>query len=360
MPVSNKFDFKKLKSIFFFSLIVIFGVTSLYIIGPFSYPIFWAAILAVTFRPMYLAIHRHLKNRSLSAGLTVMATVLIIFIPLFILATIVINESVILYNHVTEGGFFVKLEQGADQLRTLPHIGQYIGPQLETTLSNWQVYATDVAKDVSTYLAKNLGNIIQVPLYFLLMFAIMLYALFYFLKDGKRFLQRLMHLSPLGDEYETMLYDRFTSTARATLKGTFIVGAVQGTLGGLLFWAVGIEGAFVWGFIMTFLSVIPTGGAAIVWLPAGIIMLALGNIWQGVAILLIGTLVISLIDNLLRPPLVGRDTQMHPLLVLLSTLGGISIFGLSGFIIGPVIVALFLSVMAIYDHYYQRELNNNG
>jgi predicted PurR-regulated permease PerM len=187
----------------------------------------------------------------------------------------------------------------------------------------------------------------------------MIYTLFFFLKDGKRMLTRLMHLCPLGDVYEEMLYQRFTSTARATLKGTIIIGTIQGTLGGILFAITGIEGALIWGILMILLSLIPGIGSAIIWLPAGIIMLGLGNIWQGVTILAVGMFVISLIDNILRPALVGKDTQMHPILILFSTLGGIAFFGISGFIIGPVITALFLAVVSIYEHYYKRELQDN-
>lgn len=171
-------------------------------------------------------------------------------------------------------------------------------------------------------------------------------------------LHRLMHLSPLGDKYETMLYDKFTSTTRATLKSTLIVGGIQGFLSGLLFWITGIEGAFVWGVIMVIIAIIPAIGTPVVLVPAAIIMLALGNVWQGIA-LLAGAVIISVLDNLLRPPLVGKDIQMHPLVVFFATLGGLIIFGISGFVIGPIIAALYISIMSIYDHYYKNELSKN-
>ena len=163
----------------------------------------------------------------------------------------------------------------------------------------------------------------------------------------------------VGEKKEQMLFDRFTSTARATLKSTFIIGGIQGLLGGIVFWITGIQGALVWGVVMGALSVLPAVGAFMVWLPAGLITLALGNIWQGVTILLMGFLVIISIDNFLRPPLVGRDTQMHPLVVLFSTLGGLVIFGVSGFVIGPIIAALYISIISIYNDYYKSELGSN-
>ena len=186
-----------------------------------------------------------------------------------------------------------------------------------------------------------------------------IYSLYFFFKDGPKILSRIMHLSPLGDQYEKMLYERFTSTARATLKGTFIVGSIQGIIGGILFWLTGVEGALIWGVIMIALSLIPGIGSFLIWMPTGIIMLALGNLWQGLTILLVGAFIISTIDNLIRPPLVGKDIQMHPLIVLFSTLGGIFLFGISGFVIGPVLAALFIAVMSIYEEHYKRELNDN-
>lgn len=193
---------------------------------------------------------------------------------------------------------------------------------------------------------------------FVFMLFIMFYTLFFFFKDGPRLLKYLMRVSPLGDKYEAMLYEKFTSTARATLKSTLIVGGLQGTLGGIFFWIAGVEGALVWGIIMIALSVIPAIGSFIIWLPTGIIMLALGNIWQGLLIL-IGGMFISIIDNIIRPPLVGKDTQMHPLIVLFTTLGGIFLFGISGFVIGPIIASLFLAIISIYNFYYRGELDSN-
>jgi predicted PurR-regulated permease PerM len=168
-----------------------------------------------------------------------------------------------------------------------------------------------------------------------------------------------MHLCPLGDRYEQKLYDRFTSTARATIKGNLILGAIQGGLGVILFTLTGVPGALIWGVIMMLFCVIPGLGSFIVWFPAGLITILAGNTWQGIIILLVGALIISTIDNFLRPVLVGKDIQMHPLLVLFSTLGGIVVFGASGFIIGPIIAALFMAFWDMYEGYYHEELNHN-
>lgn len=355
MPVKNKMDFKKVQTLFFFAMIIIFAIAVLYIFQPFFYPIFWAAVLAIMFYPVYLYLERFIKIPSLSAVITLLMVIALVFIPLFVIGVLLINESALLYSRLAESNLFGNVQNLTTNLNHLP----YIGPYIDTAGLEGSTYATNAAKSISLFLFNNIKDITQNSIQFILLFFVMIYTLFFFLKDGKRMLSRLMHLCPLGDVYEEMLYKRFTSTARATLKGTIIIGIIQGTLGGILFALTGIEGALIWGILMILLSLIPGIGSAIIWLPAGIIMLALGNIWQGITILAVGIFVISLIDNIMRPALVGKDTQMHPILILFSTLGGIALFGISGFIIGPVITALFLAVVSIYEHYYKKELQDN-
>ena len=163
----------------------------------------------------------------------------------------------------------------------------------------------------------------------------MLYTLFYFIRDGEKFLGKAVRVFSLGQEREKVLYERFVADGRATLKVTLIIGGIQGTLGGLIFWLTGIEGPLMWGIVMIFTAIVPVVGCSIIWVPAGVIMMITGHFLKGVIILTFGVLVISMVDHFLRPILIGRDVQMHPLMVFLSTLGGLSLFGFSGFIIGP-------------------------
>jgi len=350
---TNKISFGKMRSIFFFGLIILLTISILYLIRPFFYPIFWAAVIAVMFFPIYSWILKHLKREKLSSAITLVLVLIVIFIPLTILSALLVNESISLYNKVSRSGIFQNPQGVSVWIEKTP-----FAPYVDQIRNEWTAYATKAAQWLSQFLFTNVRNVAVGSTRFLIMSFVMLYALYYFLKDGARMLKRLMHLSPLGDEYEKLLYFRFTSTARATLKSTLIVGGVQGTLAGILFWITGIEGAFVWGVIMVIMAIIPAIGPAIVLIPAGIIMLAFGNIWQGVA-LLIGAIIISFVDNLLRPPLVGKDTQMHPLVVFFATLGGLIIFGISGFVIGPIVAALYISIISIYEHYYKNELQNN-
>ncbi|MBT4120427.1 MAG: AI-2E family transporter [Candidatus Magasanikbacteria bacterium] len=350
----NKLSFTKMRSSFFFGLIIILTISILYIFKPFIYPIFWAAVIAMMFYPIFSWLNRYMKAPNLSAFIVLILVIVTIFLPLVLLSSLLVNESVDLYQSVSKWDLSDQVQDVSIWVEKTS-----FAPYIEKAQTEWANYAANTAKSVSVFLFNNIKSVTQNSLRFIFMMFIMLYTLFYFLKDGEKMLKRLMHLSPLGDKYEKMLYEKFRSASRATLKGTFIIGSIQGILGGILFWATGIEGAFIWGIIMVALSIIPAIGSVIIWFPAGIIMLIIGNIWQGVVILVIGTLVISMIDNLLRPPMVGKDIQMHPLLVLFSTLGGILIFGISGFIIGPILAALFVAIMTIYDHHYRNELQNN-
>lgn len=346
--------FATIRAIFFLTMVALLSVAILYIFKPFLFPIFWAAIIAIMFYPWYKHLYTKTKHASLSALLMLLIVVLILFIPLSILAALVVNQTVTMYTLISERNLAADIDTITRWLSNSPL--QPYAEQLKQELPN---SISTISRTVTSTIIDLIKSATQNTARFVFMLFLMLYALYYFFKDGARMLKRLMHLSPLGDNYEGMLFTRFTSVVRATLKGTVIIGSIQGFLGGMLFWVTGIEGALIWGVIMALLSFIPSVGSFLVWLPAGLITLALGNIWQGVAILTVGTFVISTIDNILRPPLVGKDIEMHPLLVLFSTLGGIILFGISGFIIGPIIAALYLAVMSIYDHYYSHELSKN-
>lgn len=343
-----------MRSIFFFSLVAFFLLAFLYLIRPFFYPIFWAAIIAIMFYPVYMGLNAVLKLPTISALLSVIIALVFIFVPLSIIILLLFNQSIALYQSIVSGHWSFNIQGIADWVQNTP-----IAPYIESIQDEWTVYASNATKTLALFVFNNIKSITQNSVHFIFLLFITLYTLFFFFRDGKKMLERLQHLSPLGDHHETVLYERFTSTARATLKSTFIVGGIQGTLGGILFWLTGVEGALMWGVIMMLLSLIPGIGAFLVWLPAGIIMLVTGHLWQGVTILLFGALVISTIDNLLRPPLIGKDVQIHPLIVLFSTLGGIFLFGISGFVIGPVLASLCLAIISIYDHYYLRELKHN-
>ncbi len=355
MDRKNQMSFEKMRMIIFFGSILILFVTFLYLVKPFIYAIFWAAVIAILLQPLNKFIRKYIDLPSISSFISVILVVVIIFLPLFMLSVLLVQQSVQLY---------VSFSQSNSIITNVQDITNWLGktplaPYVQEISTQWSQYAASAAKSISLFLFSNLKNITQNSVKFVFMLFIMLYTLYYFFKDGKKMAKYLSYISPIGDKYEVMFYDKFRTTAISTLKTTLLIGGIQGTLGGLLFWSTGIKGAFVWGVIMVALSLIPALGSFIIWFPAGVIMLATGNIWQGLLILILGTFVISTIDNLLRPILVGKGTEMHPLIVLFTTLGGIVLFGISGFIIGPIVASLFLAMMSIYTHYYTSELHNN-
>src|SRR5690606_13538687 len=183
---------------------------------------------------------------------------------------------------------------------------------------------------------------------FILDFCLMLYLLFFLLREGKSLVELMVRALPMGDDRERMLFAKFAEVTRATVKGNMVVAIVQGSLGGIIFWILGIPGALLWAVVMAFCSLIPAVGAAIIWAPVAIYLLATGNYIQGIILVAFGAVVIGLVDNILRPILVGRDTKLPDYVVLLSTLGGLALFGINGFVIGPLIAALFFAFWGIF------------
>lgn len=345
-----------MRTILFFGLLTVSTIAFLYIIRPFILPIFWAAVIASIFYPLYLKLKKYLKLENISAAATLIIIFFIIVIPLTVLSSLLIKASIELYSAVDNSSSRINsnIHQTIDWIKHNNYTSQ-----LRFDDKFWVDKFAESTKMLTSYIFANLKSLTQNSIVFIAMFLITFYALFYFLRDGKKMLEKLMYLSPLGDKNEEMLYKKFTSTARATIKGSLIIGVIQGGIGGLLFWTTGVEGALIWAVMMMFLSLIPGMGSYIIWLPVAVIMLVLGNLWQGIVILIVGATIIGTIDNILRPILVGKDTQMHPLLILFSTLGGIILFGISGFIIGPIITSLLLALWEMYAHHYRKELGNN-
>ena len=334
---------------------IILGVVTLlflYLLKPFFFSIFWAAIIAGIFRPLYRRINRRLKRPNLSTVVVFFVIALIILLPAAVVGTLVFNESVQLY---------AALSPDTKQLnKNFDHVISSITNHPYAKLFHVNkalllAKTAEIARGITNYIFVNLTALTQNTLGFLVKFAIMLYALFFFIRDGDKFPGMAMRILPLGKGREKLLYDRFFVTARSTLKVTLIIGGIQGALGGIVFLITGIEGALIWGLLMVIMAVVPAVGCAIIWGPAGILMLLMGHTWEGTLILATGILVISTIDNLLRPILIGQDVEMHPLLIFLSTLGGIVVFGFAGFVIGPIIASMLLAIWEMYDEFFRKD-----
>ena len=338
---------------FFFLLLLAVGAVVFFIFEPFLTAIVAAAILTALFKKPYYAFERWTRgHRAWSAFLTCLMVIVIIVTPVFLVLSLAIGEANDLYHTLGETSALERIiNQTVETGRTTPYLNIFFDTQ---TLNQERIL-----EDIRQFSQNALGLLqaaYQGITHFVFWIFVMFFTLFYFLIDGKRALKYLMQLSPLRDEHDKLLITKFISISRATLKGTLVVGVIQGLLGGITFWIAGIPSPAIWGLVMVLFSIVPMVGTAIIWVPAGIIMLLLGDIWQGILILSIGAGVISVIDNILRPKLVGKDTQMHPLMVFFATIGGISFFGLPGFIIGPIIVSLFMALGEIYSIEFRDQL----
>lgn len=349
-------DFTKIRNYLFLGLLLGVTILFLWVLAPFAYPIFWAAVIAGLTYPLYERLNRSLNHPNLSTTITLVIVVVIIVLPLLILGVLLFREVLNLY--VSIGDSRDQISSLVQQIVDFVQHSRYFA-DLNIDQQTITQKVAEVSNEVVGFLFRLLRSFTQNSLILFAQFVLMLYTLFFFIRDGKKLLNKLMYILPLGDKYESLLYNKFTSTARSTLKGTMVVGIIQGALTGIMFAIAGIPGAMIWGIITAIASIIPATGSALVWAPAGIIMLVLGNLWQGIMILIVGTLVISTIDNLLRPALVGKDLQMHPVIILFSTLGGVALFNISGFVIGPIIAAVFMAFWDLYEQYYHNELKNN-
>lgn len=349
-------DTSKVQNILFFTIMIFVFLLFLYLLAPFFFPIFWAAVISSIFSPLYKLLNRKLHKPSVSATIIFLMVAVIIILPGSIIGRLLLGESMRMYESIdADGGNIEDIVKG---ITGAVKNNVYVA-RLHIDEQFWTEKISEIARTISNYIFINLKNLTQNTFVFFVQFSVMLYTLFYFIRDGDKLLGKFVRVFSLGQEREKVLYDRFVAAARATLKVTLIIGGIQGTLGGLLFWFTGIQGPLIWGAVMIFTAIVPVVGCSIIWAPAGVIMMITGHFGKGMIILAFGVLVISMVDHFLRPILIGRDVQMHPLMVFLSTLGGLSLFGFSGFIIGPIIASLLLAIWAMYEEFYRGTLSSD-
>ena len=340
----------KNSNILFFIVLGVVTLLFLYLLKPFFFPIFWAVVIAGIFQPLYRRINRRLHSPNLSMTIIFLFIALILLLPLGTAAKLVFTESFQIYETLKPG----TRDIDRNFQRIISAIADNpLADSLHIDKGFLSEKAAEIVRSIANYIFVNLKELTQNTLGLLVMLAIMFYTLFFFIRDGDKFFQSAIRIFPLGMGRERLLYERFVLTVRATLRVTLIIGGIQGVLGGILFLSTDIEGALIWGLLMILMAVVPVVGCSIIWAPAGILMLINGYLWEGVLILGAGVLVISMIDNVLRPILIGKDVAMHPLLIFLSTLGGIGLFGFSGFVIGPIITSLLLAVWDMYGEFME-------
>jgi predicted PurR-regulated permease PerM len=330
----------------------------LWVVWPFVITILMAALVTGLVRPVFLRLTSAFGGRrALASGVTILLILVLVVVPLVALIGIVVNQAV---RVTTEVGpvieRFVNEPTYLDQqLQRIPGYDR-LEPYREQILTR----AGSVVGAIGNFLVNSLSETTKGTVTFVFQFFILLYSVFFLLMDGPGMLRTILTYLPLHDEEKERMKDRFMSVTRATIKGTIVIGIIQGGLSGLAFWIIGIPAALFWTVVMVVLSILPAVGGALVWVPAAVILLALGQVWQAVFLVVFCGLAVGSIDNILRPRLVGRDTKMHDLMILFSTLGGIVAFGPIGFMLGPVLAGLFITSWEIFAVAFREDLRDSS
>ena len=335
----------------FLLLLALVTVAFFWIISPFFGAVFWAMVLALMFMPVHRRLCARLRGRDTLAALgTLLFCMVIVVVPMIFVVGAMVDEAT---------GFTQRLRTGEFNPRTYFE-------QIQNALPGWSrdllgrfglFNAQDVVDKLTAAVVQG-GQALtaralaigQNTLMLLVNLGIMLYLLFFFLRDGRDLAQTIRRAVPMQRQHTDFLLSKFATVVRATVKGTVVVALVQGMLGGVAFAFLGIHGAVLWGVVMSVLSLLPAIGAALVWAPVAIYLIATGSMIEGLGLAAWGAGVMGMVDNLLRPILVGKETKLPDYLVLLSTIGGLSIFGVNGFLIGPAIAALFVATWALFSH----------
>jgi len=329
----------------FLALVLLVTLAFGWLLTPYFGAILWGVVAAILFFPLNRRVVRRLNGHANTASLlTLSLIVLLVIVPAIFIAFSLVQEATLIYGQLQSG----EIDLDAMFRQMLNGLPTWAADMLR----NWGLANFDAARDtIASSMAAGLDNIAsqaltvgQGALRFLAALGIMLYLTYFLLRDGAQISERIKDAVPLHPDLRDELGRHFVVVVRATMRGSVVVAIMQGLVGGIIFGLLGIEGALIWGLIMGFFSLIPAVGTGIVWVPVAIYLLATGSTWQGMVLIATGVFVIGLIDNLLRPILVGHDTRLPDFVVLIATLAGLELFGLNGIIIGPMIAALFIAV----------------
>ena len=342
------------------SFLLILAVVSLMmavIVWPFATALLWAALAAIMFQPLYRWMLRKLKGRRNPAAI---ASLLVIFfavlVPALWLAALVVQEALVLIAALQQNP--IDLAATFDRVYgMLPRVAQQaVDRSGWADMASAQTRLQELLSESAGVIASQAVSIGSGALGFLLSFGVALYVMFFLLRDGERIGRTLLRTIPVEPSVSERLAERFLGIVRATIKGSGVVGLVQGVLGGISFVIVGLDSALLFGVLMTIFALVPVVGAGAVYVPVGLWLLVSGAVWQGIFVLVVGFVVISSADNVLRPILVGRDTGIPDWIILVTTLGGITLLGFSGIVLGPLVAGLFLASWSILREYREEDV----
>jgi len=353
---STFFNRETMNIVFLFTCLIVFAVIFFRLIEMFVVPIVLAATFSTLFFPWYDKIRAWVGGRqNLAALTTVIALIVCLIVPTYFVTHLVTVQS---FQMVKDAQQFVNQFSQEEKIEWINKMQElpFIDSQIVATL-NLSENFNQVIQGTGRMLTRVVNRTSAGAFELIAGVFLTMFSLFYFFRDGEALLKKIKFLSPLRSSYERILTQRFTQVARATVKGTVVIGIIQGIIGAVTMLVLGFDSWILWGVVMIILSVVPIVGSYFVLVPAGIFLIIQGNIFEGIICMVVATVANYAVDYLLRPRLVGHDSKVHDLIVLFSTLGGLALFGIMGFIIGPVIAVLFLTFLDMYGKEFSAQLH---
>lgn len=326
----------------YYLLLTLITILFVSLIFNFAAPILWSIVVSIIFYPLYEKLLLMTNKKSLSSMLSLILILLLVIMPSIAVLGLIGNELINFINS-SENYSFEQYFQMIPNESAINQLIAWSGLSINDLIEK----ADDFLISASKMLYQSVSTISANVINFFVSLFIFIYLTFFFLRDGEKILQHCMDAFPMKNEDESYLLDQFQKTTRATIKGTVMVALAQGFLGYLTLLLIGINGALIWGAVMALLSIVPAVGTVLVWLPIALVLFLNGEIMDASLLIFSGVFIIGMIDNLLRPILIGKETKMPDYLILLTTIGGISIFGITGFIVGPIIASLFISIWSL-------------
>jgi predicted PurR-regulated permease PerM len=313
-------------------------------VQPFLNVILWATVLVILFYPVHRRLAQRMGRPWLAALLSCLLVILIILAPVTLVTLAVINELSGAVEAV-QGGVNYILDPNS---RITGPILNFLNRYIDVTQLRSEEFLVERLRGVGGQLAGRTLGFIGGLVGAIVQTFFVIFTMYYFFRDGDNISRTVRDALPLERDQADSIMTRTRDVIDASVYGVITIAIIQGTLGGLAFWALGIRSAIIWAVVMTFLSMVPMLGAFIVWVPAAIYLAVTGHAMKAVLLALWGTLVIGMIDNFLRPKLVGSRTRLHELLIFFSVLGGLNVFGVLGVVLGPVVLAVTLSLLDVY------------
>lgn len=331
--------------VFFFGLLLVSGYVVWLITKPFLSALALSIIIVTICHPLYVRILSRTpkQNKTIAAFISTLIVLTVIVIPLILLSSLVVKELVNFYHDLDAGNLSIQTIFSSIELL------------IQTFIPSFNIDLTEQLKNSAEWLTGNLGAIFAGTISTLFVFFISLIGSFYFFRDGEQFLQVLINASPLPNGEDRIIFDRMARAVRAVATGTLLVAIIQGSLVAIGFAIFGVDRAVLWGSLASVGALMPGVGTTIVTVPAIAFLFFTGNTVSAIGLLVWSLLIVGFVDNLIGPYLMSRGNNLHPFIILISVLGGISLFGPLGFIVGPVVVTLFIVLLEIYNQYIVNE-----